>query len=187
MTILLVCLLSACGPSQHWNLTGITGVMPPLRFSAVRANDGASVTENDYRGRIVILYLGYTHCPDVCPTTLANLSNVLKALGPRAGEVAVLFVTVDPSRDTLPVLKEYVAAFAPQIDGLRGTDNQLAALARRYRVIYSVTPDSPGHAYEVMHSNSVFFFDRNGRARLVTTDTQNTKNIVEDLTKLLSQ
>ena len=178
-------LLAACGRQPSWHMTNITGVMPALEFSMTRANDEAAVAADDYRGKVTILYFGYTHCPDICPATLANLSDMLHGLGAKANDVRILFVTVDPDRDTLPVLKDYVAAFAPQIDGLRGTDNQLAALARRYRVIYSVTLDSPGHAYDVMHSNSVFFFDRTGRARLVTTQTQDTKAIAEDVEQLL--
>ena len=177
--------IAACSPKHPWHMTDITGAMPALEFSMTRANDGKAVTAQDYRGKVTILYFGYTHCPDVCPTTLANLSEMLHSLGHDARGVRVLFVSVDPNRDTLPVLKEYVAAFAQEIDGLRGTDNALASLARRYRVIYSVTPRAPGHSYDVMHSNSVFFFDATGRARLVTTSTQDVKGIAEDVAHLL--
>jgi len=185
----LVCLLllAACGRDAPWHMINITGVMPPLEFSMTRASDGRAVTAGDYRGKVAILYFGYSHCPDICPTTLANLSDALHRLGREANGVRVLFVTVDPGRDSLPVLRQYAAAFAPQVDGLRGTDNALARLARRYRVIYSVTPASPGHAYEVAHSDSVFFFDRTGRARLVTTNTQDTRAITGDLKRLLAE
>jgi protein SCO1/2 len=98
--------------------------------------------------------------------------------------VVVLFVTVDPDRDTLPALKQYAAAFSPQVEGLRGSDNQLADLARRYRVAYSVKKGPP---YEVMHSNAVFFFDRDGKARLVTTTTDNMDATAQDVTQLLRQ
>jgi len=145
----------------------------------------ALVTADWYRGRVVILYFGYTHCPDICPTTLANLSEVLKRLDTRAYDVAVLFVSVDPDRDTLDVLGNYVRGFAKQIDGLSGPPNGLAALTRRYRVLYRVTKDSRGHPYEVMHSNSVFFFDRSGRARLVTTSTDDLAGITDDVKRLL--
>ena len=138
------------------------------------------------RGRVTMLYFGYTHCPDECPTTLANLATALHDLGPRAKDVRVLFVSVDPARDSLPILKAYVSTFAPQIDGLRGTDDEIAALARRYRVLYAVTPDSSGQNPTVMHSDSTFFFDRDGRARLVTTDTNDTKAIEADIRRLLS-
>jgi protein SCO1/2 len=129
---------------------------------------------------VVALYFGYTHCPDVCPTTLANLADMLGKVG--SPDVQVLFVTVDPARDTAPLLKQYVSAFSPQIDGLIGSDNALADLARRYRIAYSVKAGPP---YEVMHSNAVFLFDREGKARLVTTDTNDTAAITEDVKRLL--
>ena len=172
--LLLSLVLAACGRASHGDTTDISGVMPPLAFNMTRANDGAQVSAADYRGKIVLLYFGYTHCPDECPTTLANLALAMKRLGPEASQVRVLFVTVDPVRDSPAVLKSYVAAFAPQIDGLRGSANNLAALARRYRVIYSVEPATPTHTYDVMHSDSLFAFDKSGHARFVTLSTDDT-------------
>ncbi len=186
MALTLALSLAACGRGEtRQGVTDITGVMPDLQFAMVRANDDAPVTARNYRGKIVILYFGYTHCPDECPTTLANLANVLKKFGPRANNVRVLFVSVDPMRDTLPVLKSYVNVFAPQIDGLRGPDNAIASLARRYRVLYNVTAASTGHDAEIMHSDSAFFFDAAGRARLAMTSTDDTKAIAEDISRLM--
>ena len=187
LSVLALCLLLAScgGGDKPYHATDITGAMPKLQFRMERANDHAIINADSYRGRVVILYFGYTHCPDICPTTLANLSEVLKRLDTRAYDVAVLFVSVDPDRDTPDVLGKYVRSFAPQIDGLTGPPNGLMALTRRYRVLYSVTKDSPGHAYEVMHSNSVFFFDRSGRARLVTTSTDDIAGLTEDVKRLL--
>jgi protein SCO1/2 len=175
--------LAACNREQPWRATNIAGVMPELEFHMTRAADGHTVSASTYRGKVVLLYFGYTHCPDICPTTLANLSDALKRLRERASDVRVLFVTVDPDRDTSKVLSEYVKAFAPEIDGLRGNDDALASLARRYRVAYSVTKESG--TYNVMHSEAVFFFDRDGRARLVTTSTENTADIAYDIGHLL--
>jgi protein SCO1/2 len=183
--LLLCALLASCGGEKPWHATDITGAMPKLQFKMERANDHAIVSADSYRGRVVILYFGYTHCPDVCPTTLANLSEVLKRLDTRAYDVSVLFVSVDPDRDTPEVLGKYVRSFAPQIDGLTGPPNGLMALTRRYRVLYSVTKDSPGHPYAVMHSNSLFFFDRSGRARLVTTSTDDIAGLTDDVKRLL--
>jgi protein SCO1/2 len=183
--IALCLLLASCGGDKPYHMTDITGAMPKLQFRMERANDHAIVSADSYRGRVVILYFGYTHCPDICPTTLANLSEVLRRLDTRAYDVALLFVSVDPDRDTLDVLGNYVRGFAKQIDGLSGPPNGLMALTRRYRVLYSVTRDSPGHPYQVMHSNSVFFFDRSGRARLVTTSTDNIAGITDDAERLL--
>jgi len=179
-----VLLFAACGRGEtRQGVTNISGVMPNLQFAMTRANDGAAVTADSYRGKVVILYFGYTHCPDECPTTLANLANVLKTLGPAANNVRVLFVTVDPARDTLAALKSYTNAFASQIDGLRGTDNAIAMLARRYRALYSVTQTDRG--VEVMHSGSVFLFDPRGRAREVLTDTNNETAMANDIAALM--
>jgi protein SCO1/2 len=175
--------LAACNREQSWHATNIAGAMPRLEFRLTRAGDGRSVSASTYRGKVVLLYFGYTHCPDICPTTLANLSDALKRLRERASDVRVLFVTVDPDRDTSRVLSEYVKAFAPEIDGLRGDNDALASLARRYRVAYSVTKESG--TYDVMHSEAVFFFDRDGHARLVTTSTENTADIAYDIGHLL--
>jgi len=188
MAALCLCvLLASCGSGDKpWHATDITGAMPKLKFRMQRANDAQIVSEQTYKGRVVILYFGYTHCPDICPTTLANLSAVLKRLDTQAYDVAVLFVTVDPDRDTQPVLAQYVRGFARQVDGLTGPPNGLLQLTRRYRVMYKVEKESPGHPYTVMHSNSVFFFDRSGAPRLVTTDTSDIAGITEDVKRLLS-
>lgn len=179
-------LLAACGQEKPPpGMTDIKGIMPSLQFMLQRANDDAPVTERSYRGKIAVLYFGYTHCPDVCPTTLSNLSVALNAMGDEAKKVRVLFISVDPNRDSVPVLKAYVNAFAPQIDGLRGTPNQVADLARRYRVAYSVTPEAAGQPYEVSHSNGVYFFDEKGKARFVTMDTSNKDALVKTIRYLI--
>jgi protein SCO1/2 len=147
----------------------MTGTLPELSFTMTRASDGRTVTAADYKGKIVLLYFGYTFCPDVCPTTLLNISLMLKSLGKRADDVRVLFVTVDPGRDSLAVLKQYTDAFSPQVAGLRGAPDQLATLAKRYRVSYSVTPASPGHPYEVTHGAAVYVFNRDGDIKLLFT------------------
>ncbi|HET7084815.1 MAG TPA: SCO family protein [Rhizomicrobium sp.] len=176
--LFLALLLAGCS-KPSWHMTDISGGMPKLDFH-MRA-DGKPVTGADFRGKVVALYFGYTHCPDVCPTTLANLTEMLGRVG--SPEVRVLFVTVDPDRDTDQVLADYTKAFSVQVVGLRGSANDLAALARTYRVAYEVKKGPP---YEVMHSNAVFFFDKDGRARLVTTDTTNTSAMAEDVKRLLN-
>jgi protein SCO1/2 len=168
---------SGCGPATRADATDISGVMPPLSFSMVRVNDSARVDAQDYRSKTVLLYFGYTHCPDECPTTLANIATALGQLGPAARNIRVLFVSVDPARDTIPILGKYVRAFAPQIDGLTGSENAIAVFARRFRVLYSVAPTSSGHPYEVTHSDSVFVFGGDGRARYVLTSTKNTASL----------
>nr|WP_253201177.1 SCO family protein [Sphingomonas quercus] len=149
--------------------------------------DGRTVTAETFRGKIVVLEFGYTFCPDICPTTLATLSRVLRDLGGRAGDVRILFVTVDPDRDAAKDLKRYVESFAPQVVGLRGTPNQLASLARRYRVAYSVTPAPDPADIEVMHTPTLFIFDRDGRIRLLSPRIDDPGSIEHDLRRLLDE
>jgi protein SCO1/2 len=180
---LLAFALAACGQGElRPGVTDVTGASPDLAFSMTRASDGAAVGAASYRGKVVIVYFGYTNCPDVCPATLANLTDALQKLGPRTAAVQVLFVTVDPARDTLAKLRQYTAAFDPHIDGLRGTPNELLRFARRYRVAYDV---QTAPKYEVMHSESVFFFDPQGHARLVALSTDKTSAVAKDISALL--
>jgi protein SCO1/2 len=194
--LLIACLapllLFGCGGEDaKWHSLDITGSMPPLAFTMQHAPDGKTVTGADYRGHIVLLYFGYTFCPDVCPTTLANLSAVLHRLGPEAAKVRVLFVTVDPRRDTLPVLGAYASNFSPQVEGLRGTPDALEKLARRYRVAYAVRPETKDHPYTVTHSSAIYVFDRNGTARLLMSslDTGNAElaGATADLKRLIEE
>jgi protein SCO1/2 len=164
---LALAVLAGCGDAAEWHAIDVSGSLPPLSFSMTRTGDGKRVTEVDYSGKVVLLYFGYTQCPDECPTTLTNASEMLRRLGAEARHVRMLFVTVDPNRDTAAVLSAYVRNFAPEIEGLRGTPDALAVLARRCRVIYSVTPSTRDHPYEVTHSAGVYVFDRRGEARLI--------------------
>lgn len=177
--------------ADRWHALDVSDSSPSLAFTMTRATDSRQVTQADYRGRVVLLYLGYTFCPDVCPTTLSNVADALKQLGPEASAVRVLFVTVDPGRDTLPVLAEYAANFSPEIEGLRGTPDQLAALARRYRLVYSVTPGTKDHPYEVTHSSAIYVFDRSGKARLLVSSLgsakPDVKGLAADLRRLIEE
>jgi protein SCO1/2 len=184
-------LLAGCGSGDQWHAFDVSGSSPPLAFTMTRASDGREVSAADYRGRVVMLYFGYTFCPDICPTTLANIAEILNRLGPEAEHVRVLFVTVDPDRDTAPVLAAYVKNFAPQIEGLRGTPDQLAALARRYRIAYSVTPETKDHPYEVTHSSAIYVFDASGAARLLVsslgTAEPDVRGTAADLKRLVEE
>lgn len=180
-----------CDRKTQWHETDVSGALPKLSFNMTDAMTDAPVTQAAFRGKVTLLYFGYTLCPDFCPTTLTNLAAVLKNLGKHADDVRILFVTVDPNRDSLPVLKRYVALFAPQIVGLRGTPDQLANLARRYRVAYSVTPAHDGHPYEVTHSSLIYVFDQEGNARLLISSMATQKpdidGTTDDLRTLITQ
>lgn len=131
------------------------------------ASTARVVTARDFQGKLVLLYFSYTNCPDVCPLTLHNIARILARLDRRRADVRVLFVTVDPVRDSLAVLRHYTHLFAPEIVGLRGTPDQLATLARSYHIGYSVSPTTASHPYEVTHSSAVYVFDHAGRPRLL--------------------
>ena len=179
--------LTACGGSQKpWGLTNITGLMPNLSFT-LTDQDGHTTTAKDFLGKVTLLYFGYTSCPDICPTTMAMLSQTLHDLGPLAKQVRILFVTVDPARDTPAVLKKYVKSFGTEFIGLRAADDPtLRALTKRYRVTYSRgKPDAHGF-YEVSHSSAVFVFDRKGRIRLMTTPQDKSAVVTADLRRLLT-
>jgi len=186
--LLLTGLLAACGDrTAPWALHDVSGLMPDLDFTLTQASDGSTVHGESFRGRVVLLYFGYTHCPDVCPTTLSLLGQAVAALGTGAGQVQILFVSVDPARDSLAGLKEYAGAFGPEVVGLSGSQAELQALTKRYRVSYGYgKPDSQGN-YEVSHSSAVYVFDRRGEVRLLASGTDTASAITGDLRRLLDE
>jgi len=145
----------------------------------------------DLRRKVAPLYFGYTFCPDICPLTLTNVDLVLKALGDEAQDVRVLFVTVDPNRDTPRVLKDFVAALGTKVIGLRGDPDEFAALAKRYRVAYSVKPATRDRPYEVNHSSAIYVFDKTGKIRLLLsslmTENPDIDGTAADLERLVDE
>ena len=184
--LILTAVLAGCARSDpHYSLKNITGLVSPLEFQ-LTDQDGQPVTAANYRNDIVLLYFGYTRCPDECPTTLTMLANALHTLGPQAAEVRVLFVSVDPRRDTTEVLKRYVNNFGPQFVGLRPDPDELSTLSKRYRIAYHYEkPDKYGN-YEVDHSSAIFIFDREGRARLLGLSDTTAPQVAADLHRLLA-
>lgn len=171
--------LAGCGDDGGWSGIDVKGTLPDLAFAMTRASDGKTVTEQDYRGQVVALFFGFTFCPDICPMTLANMTAVAESLGDQAKDLSILFVTVDPQRDTAASLAEYVAHFTPRATGLRGTDNQLTSLARRYKVTYRV---DPGEDYAVSHGKSVYLFDGTGAARVLLPDFDTAESDIDGVT-----
>lgn len=129
---------------------------------------GQEVSAADFRGRLLLVFFGYTYCPDVCPTTLATMSAALDALGPAAEGVQPIFITIDPERDTPEILAQYVAHFHPRLVALTGTPEQIAAVAKDYRVYYAKAygeggPEGDRHDYLMDHSSTIFVMDAQGR------------------------
>jgi len=129
----------------------------------LRAGDGREVTDADYRGRWMLVYFGYTHCPDACPTALQDMATTLDGMSvEERRKVALLFITVDPERDTPAVMQDYVTAFGGGITGLSGTPAQIAQVAKAYRVYYAKHPRA-GEEYDMDHSSIIYVMDPRGR------------------------
>lgn len=169
-------------------LHNVRGFLPDLRFTLESAG-GKTVTEDIFKGKAVMLFFGYASCPDVCPTTMAQLAQVMEELGDDASKVRVVFISVDPHRDTPDILQAYVDAFGSHAIGLTGTEKQIADVARRYRVAYQIEKpkaDDPEN-YEVAHSRGVYVFDNQGRARYLAADTESVEVLTAGMKKLLGE
>ncbi|HXQ51768.1 MAG TPA: SCO family protein [Stellaceae bacterium] len=140
----------------------------------LEAPDGTVVTEQSYRDKWQLVYFGYTICPDACPTTLNEIAGALEKLGPDAAKVQPIFITIDPARDTPKAMGEYVKAFDPRIVGLTGTPDQIAAVAREYRVYVAKVPDKDAPDGYLMDHSSVIYVMRPGDGRFVATFTTET-------------
>ncbi len=140
---------------------------------------------SDFHGKVVVMFFGFTHCPDVCPTTLAELANALKRLGPDAKRVQVLLVTVDPQRDTPALLSAYVTAFDPSFLGMTGSAQQIADVAKEFKVIYQKMEGSRPDNYSMDHSAGTFIFDSQGRLRLYAGYGQGAEVFAHDIGQLL--
>lgn len=146
-------------PAPRITTSGTAAIGGPFRLVA---SDGAEVTDETYHGKWILIYFGYTFCPDACPTALANISVALEKLGAQAGQLQPLFITVDPQRDTRDVMAAYLKAFDPRIVGLTGTPAQIDAVVKEYR-IYAAPQKSDGDSnYPVAHSAYLFLMDPHG-------------------------
>lgn len=167
LALALAAVLGACGKSTdtpQFKLTDVTGVDFGKEFNLTDHN-GKPRTLADFRGRVVTVFFGFTHCPDACPTTLAEMAQVVKELGRDGDRVQVLFVTVDPERDTQQALKQYVPSFNPGFLGLYGDAGATARAAKEFKVYYQKQPVKDG-GYSVDHSAGTYILDREGRLRL---------------------
>lgn len=181
---------AARAEDQRWHDINVTGTSPSLDFTMQATPEGQTVFQNNYAGYVTMLYFGYTFCPDVCPLTMQNVAEALARTGKAAKDIRFLFVTVDPKRDTIPVLKAYVRLFGPGFVGLRGDADQLELLAKRFRIAYSVTPSPDPSKYEVSHSSAIYVFDRQLNARLLVpsmaTTTPDIDGLAADLVRLVN-
>jgi len=179
--------LAACSPEgPKFHSTDITGAELG-RELALTGHDGKPRTLADFRGKVVLVFFGYTFCPDVCPTTLADAAQALKALGKDADRVQVLFVTVDPERDTPQVLSKYVPAFDARFLGLYGDAAATRKAAKDFKIFYEKRAGKAPGEYAVDHSGQSYLFDAQGRIRLLLRHDRIAQDLVKDLRTLLAQ
>ena len=178
-------LLAGCAPDgPKFQSSDVTGASFGKDFKLVDAQ-GKPRSLADYRGKAVVIFFGYTQCPDVCPTTLAQLAEVMKKLGPDADRVQVLFVTVDPERDTPELLSKYVPAFDPRFAGLYGDAEATERTAKEFKIIYQKRPGPTPGSYTMDHSAGTYIFDPQGRLRLYVSYGQGPDVFAHDLRELL--
>lgn len=178
-------LLAGCEKPPSFASTDISGVDWGKDF-ALADHSGKPRRLADYRGKAVVLFFGYTQCPDVCPTTLAAMNEAMKLLGDDAARVQVLFVTLDPARDTPELLAQYVPQFNPGFVGLHGDETAVAAAAKEFRAFFAKVPGKTPETYTVDHSTGSYAFDPQGRLRLLVKHGETPANIAADLRQLLA-
>ena len=184
---LLVFAFGGCGPSQPGFKNADVSGADCCKDFRLTDHNGKVRTLADFRGKAVVMFFGYTQCPDVCPTTMLEMKAVLQQLGADAQRVQVLFVTVDPERDTRELLASYVPAFDPSFLGLFGDMEATAKTAKDFRVFYQKQPGSTPSSYTIDHTAGSYVFDPQGRVRLFVRHGDGGANLAADLRTLLKQ
>jgi protein SCO1/2 len=165
--------------------TDLTGLDYASGFS-LTDHTGKPRTLADFKGKVVLVFFGYTQCPDVCPTTMAEMSAMMTELGPQADKVQVLFVTVDPERDTQELLAQYVPAFDKRFLGLYGDAAATAKVAKEFKVFYAKVPGKAPGSYSMDHTAATYVFDQTGKIRLFVRNGQGPAPLVHDIKQLLN-
>lgn len=179
--------LTACdSAAPQFKSTDITGA-PYGKTLALTGHDGRRYTLADFRGKVVVLFFGFTQCPDICPTALAEVARAMQALGTDAERVQVLFVTLDPERDTAEILARYVPAFDPRFLGLYGDLAATRETAQEFKVFFEKRPGSTPGSYSIDHSAQTYVFDTQGRLRLFVRHQRIASDLPDDVRVLLKQ
>jgi protein SCO1/2 len=183
--------LALCGcersaPAHHFNAVDLTGAEYARQFD-LPDFDGRPRTLADFKGKVTAVFFGYTQCPDACPTTMAELAGIEKSLGPDAARMQVVFITVDPSRDTAALLKGYVTNFRPDFLALRGDDAQTRAVAKEFKVFYEKVPGRTDGTYTIDHTAGTYLFDTQGRIRLFASQSLDPSLLALDVRALLAE
>jgi protein SCO1/2 len=177
-------LLSGCGERAKFSGVDITGADYARGF-ALADSSGKTRTLAEFKGSVVVVFFGYTQCPDVCPTTLADLAEVRRRMGKDGDRVQAIFVTLDPQRDTPQVLAQYAIGFDPSFIALRGSPEQTAATAREFKIFYEKVAGPTETSYTLNHTAGSYVFDRGGKVRLFIRHGQPVDAIASDLRQLM--
>jgi protein SCO1/2 len=180
------CDQSPYAPRAGFRGVDITGAEYARRLSLPDV-DGKVRDLADFRGKLSLVFFGYTQCPDVCPTTMLELAEAKKALGADGALVQGVFITIDPERDTAEVLKAYVGNFGPDFIGLRGSAQQIAEAAKEFKIFYAKVPGKLPGSYTMDHTAGAYIFDRTPRVRLFTRYGAGAQALTEDLRRLISE
>lgn len=180
---MLAAIIALAGCAREFKSTDVSGANFARDFT-LTDHSGKTRTLADFKGKAVVVFFGYTHCPDFCPATLAEMAAALKKLGGKAKDVQVLFVSLDPARDTLPVLAQYVPSFNPSFLGLTGSDEEIAAVAKEFKLVYQKRGE--GENYTLDHSTGSYIYDPSGRLRLYVGYGQGAEVLAHDLKVLLA-
>ena len=187
LIVLLMFVLAACKPADQQNQFAATDITGADFAQTLNLTDhtGKPRSLADFQGKVVALFFGYTHCPDVCPTTMADLKQTMKLLGTQADELQVLFVTLDPERDTQEVLAQYVPSFDKRFIGLFGTQEQISKATADFKIFASRVENSGKSGYTIDHSAGVYIYDKAGKIRLYVAYGEKPQVIAADIKKLL--
>lgn len=186
MLTLVGSVLMACSPQQSFKNVDITGGKAFGTDFSLLDPDGKVRTLADFKGKVVVMFFGYTQCPDVCPTTLTEMQQAMTLLGPKADQVQVLFVTLDPERDSASILKQYVPAFDSRFLGLRPADEaSLEKVAKDFKIYYKQVPGTSPGSYTMDHTAGSYAFDPKGNLRLYIKHAQGPETLAQDLKELM--
>lgn len=184
--IMLAGFLAGCSePAATFKGNDISGTRLGKKL-ALMDHNGQARTLTDFEGKVVVAFFGFTQCPDVCPTALAELSQLMQKLGPDADRVQVLLISVDPERDTPEILKQYVTTFDPRFVGLTGTPAQVKATAASFKAYYAKVPTEDGKNYTMDHTAAFYLFDGKGESRVLANSTIGVDAMAHDIKMLLN-
>jgi len=186
LSLFLMAVLTACSPNKPLALVGtdVTGADFANAFS-LTDHTGQPRQLSDYKGKILAVFFGYTHCPDVCPTTMADLAKAMKMLGKDSEQVQVLFITLDPERDTQEVLAQFVPSFDSSFIGLYGNAEQTEAVTKNYKIFASKQTEAGKSGYVLDHSAGVYLYDKEAKVRVYVRYGQTPSEIANDIKHVL--